>query len=57
MDVDEARHPNRLACIGVVMSSPFQRGVFTTISWLHPEPLAYPLEGKKCARYVVRGVR
>jgi hypothetical protein len=40
MDEDEARHPDRLACIGVVMSSPFQRGVFTTISWLTNAPFA-----------------
>jgi hypothetical protein len=40
MDEDEVRHPDRLACIGVVMSSPFQRGVFTTISWLTNAPFA-----------------
>jgi hypothetical protein len=40
MDADEARHPDRLACMGVVMSSSFQRGVFTTISWLTNAPFA-----------------
>jgi hypothetical protein len=29
-----ARYPHRLAAMGIVMSTPLQRGIFTAINWL-----------------------
>ena len=34
MRASHARYPYRLAAIGIVMSSPVQRGIFTAINWL-----------------------
>lgn len=34
MRASHARFPQRLAAMGIVMSSPLQRGIFTAIMWL-----------------------
>lgn len=34
MKASHARFPHRLAAMGIVMSSPLQRGIFTAIMWL-----------------------
>jgi hypothetical protein len=34
MRASHARYPYRLAAMGIVMSSPVQRGIFTAINWL-----------------------
>lgn len=34
MKASHARFPHRLAAMGIVMSSPLQRGIFTAIMWV-----------------------
>lgn len=34
MRASHARYPYRLAAMGIVMSSPVQRGIFTAINWM-----------------------
>lgn len=38
LDEVAERHPGRLACLGVVLSSAAQRGIFKAISWLIKAP-------------------
>jgi hypothetical protein len=38
LDDMAARHPGRLACLGVVLTSAAQRGIFKAISWLIKAP-------------------
>ena len=38
LDEAVARHPDRLACLGVVLGSPVQRGIFKAICWLTRAP-------------------